>query len=247
MADEAPKPYEVCVKGSEKAIGYACSRCYLFSSPTLFTGKWEERLKAAQQFALECCDKRCEKCGKSRDKRHYIYCSDCRPIVEAQREREKFEKAHKIAYEAYTGSWLYVENVGHNEGYFEDLDTLIDYYASEEIPPPAYAWTCDKIEFRLSAEDILEHALQDHHEDAGDHITTLDGNRLQKYLDVWARKQNIHSYSASNRVAVLLPDSLIQEYSQTEPAPDPIGHPAVFDLLQEGLEDVEEPPRRGPE
>lgn len=52
-----------------------------------------------------------------------------------------FEKAEKVT--DWDG-WFYIEGMGYNEGYFENLEDLEEWLEMEEIEDrPKYAWTCD--------------------------------------------------------------------------------------------------------
>jgi hypothetical protein len=203
---DATKPHEVCIKGSDKTIGYACPTCHLFCSPLIYACKWEDALKAAYQHATTCCaDRMCSECGEnmgSRSKTHWLLCASCRSKKEAKREVERFREAKKIPLSEYTLGFLYCL-----ERFWDDADLLLDEYAFDDEERPEYAWACEPFDLAMDATDLVSSELEhsDHHEDAFDEVSSKSLARLQRYLDAWCKHVAVRSWAPDYRVAVLLP------------------------------------------
>jgi hypothetical protein len=202
MTDERTEPYEVCIKGQGDTIGYACPKCHMFCSPTIYACKWEDALKAAYQHALSCCaDRMCSECGVnmgSPRETAWLMCAACRQERAAVKEAERFDLADKIPLSEYDGSFLY-----YDDEYYDDYELLFDAVDDR----PAYAWACNPIDFAMDASDIVYAELEngDHHEDAWEEVPRRDLERLQKYMDLWCKKVAVRSYLPNFKLAVLLP------------------------------------------
>lgn len=197
------EPYEVCIKGSDKIIGYACPKCRLFCSPTIYFCKWNDALKAARDQAIKCCGPRlCTKCGKDmgeKRKVHWLACEDCRRKTDAEREKRRFEEAEKIPWEKYEHGFLY-----YADKFYDDMDSLLDSY--DEGEEPEYVWACYPVDFTMDAQDIVSSEIenQEHHEDAFSEVSDKMLERLQKYLDLWCKKVGVRTWMPDFKKAVLL-------------------------------------------
>lgn len=122
----------------------------------------------------------------------------------ARLDREAFDKATKIDAKDYTG---WVSRPGHDEdeAYFESVEALLVYCADNELPRPAFVWACKSFALHVNADFILEQALEEHAENAGDSITTTEVERLQAFLDEWAAKQDVVSWDKDRERAVMIP------------------------------------------
>lgn len=114
-----------------------------------------------------------------------------------------FDKATKINAKDYTG-WVVWQGHGDNDGYFKSVDAVIEYCADNEINGPKCVWACAPEHLHINAEAILEDALEEHFEDAGDSITTTEVERLQTFLDEWTKAQGIVSWHEDRTRAVML-------------------------------------------
>ncbi len=197
-------PYEVCVKGNDKVIGYACPKCHMFCSPLIYACKWDDALAAAHRHAVECCSNRlCSECGVDmgpRKKVCWLACASCRHKLEATKERERFEAAAKITYADYEHDFLYW-----NDTYYDDIDLLLD--ACDYDEPPTYAWACYPVDFKLDAQRLVSDALEygDHYEDAYDDIGSPAMDQLQVIVDAWCKHVAVRSWMPDHKRAVLLP------------------------------------------
>lgn len=196
------EPYEVCIKNSDKTIGYACPKCHLFCSPLIYVAKWEDALKAAYSHATSCCgDRMCSDCGANMGPTkgtNWLHCTDCREKKATEKESQLFHKAEKVTLAQYDGEWLY-----YADEFYNDADSLLDTFNEN---PPKYAWACYSLELKMNAEDIVVSYLEnDHHDDSFDEVGNTMIERLQKYLDLWCKKTGVHSYLPNFKLAVLLP------------------------------------------
>lgn len=215
------EPVEVVVKNTEKVIGYACSDCHLFHSATIYGCKWEEALRAAKRSADDCCNRQCA-CGEFIDNNRTC-CDACKTNRDKARKDKAFANANKASSEDYSG-WVYWgDDIGPNEGYFEDVEELFCWCVDNGIEPPEYVYQCEEEPFRIDAESIIDHALSDHPEGTYDRIKDKDIYRLQKYLDLWCKKQNIHSYAATTNVVIISSsdrEKVLKEIKEQEPIDD---------------------------
>ncbi len=122
----------------------------------------------------------------------------------ARLNQEEFDKATKINANDYTG-WVSWPVHGDNDGYFRSVDALLEHCANHEIKAPAFVWACTAEHLHINAAAILEDALEEHFEDAGDSITATELERLQTFLDEWTAAQRITSWHEDRTRAVMLP------------------------------------------
>lgn len=135
-------------------------------------------------------------------------------------DEERFEKAKKVTIAEYDGP-IFRDGTGGDwgEGYFSDIDALLDHCESNGEDPPSYVWACSPKPFELgerAVEDFLERELesQEMYEGAGDHITAEQRKELSDILEAWAKKVNLQSWEIDYSRAVLL------EEPAEEPAPN---------------------------
>lgn len=179
---ESTEPYEVIVKETGRAIGYACRKCKRLSVafPGMDGKIDDSSVPRAKLEAQECCNRKCNKCQAYMEfPNGYVVCADCRATDALTREQEAYEKAQKIPESEYAG-WLFFDNE-----YFRDDEELEDHCVQNEIEWPAWVWACSKVEFRIDAADIIENALQEHYEDASSQVKRVDEEELQGLLDGW--------------------------------------------------------------
>lgn len=131
---------------------------------------------------------------------------DCRAIRDAKNEQKLLDKAIKSKYEdvpAEHKGMLYSDNYGYNEGYFSDIDELIEYCGDNDIEVPKYVWSTTKIGLSIDAGNIIESACEELHEDAYQNIT--NGKELQEFLDAWCAKQTgTDSYMVDYKYAIMI-------------------------------------------
>jgi hypothetical protein len=204
---ELPDPLELIVKGhDDHLIGYACPKCgavFLVakrSDPKMYEARKEDE----RNHAAEHCVKDCV-CGKLIDRSYRLRCDACLAQMDADKEQKLFEKSKKLTIEEYDGPVYWEGRSGDmGDGYFSDVEALLDHCESEGMDPPDYVWTCDKNEMKLDAESIIENAVSEMYEDAFDSIPKKALDSLQAYLDVWCQEVNIVSWHDNHATAVLL-------------------------------------------
>lgn len=148
--------------------------------------------------------KLCEFCGRQIS-REYINRCNCEQykLKEAEEKRIKYQdtinKATEISL-CNASDFIYDEKA---DRYFIDESEFADYYwdlyqegvhdcknfeeyFQREIPK--VLWNCTKTEISINANDILEQACEDLHEDAYENVDNI--KELQEYLDNWCSKQS---------------------------------------------------------
>lgn len=175
-----------------KAVLYACGVCGVCYSPKN-VGE-----KSAIDLAAKCCDPQahtCKVCG--------IEVASYRTMCGRHAEQVRLCKAAQIEEKNWTDP-VFLDGVpgGWGDGYFSDTDDLHQSCQDYERPAPAYCWPCTSRPLRLDPERLLEMAVDDMHEDAGDQIVDADG--LCDFIEAWNAKQTCMSwYPDHSRVVVL--------------------------------------------
>jgi poly-D-alanine transfer protein DltD len=116
---------------------------------------------------------------------------ECRKIEEDKAKNRCFAKAIKSTYDNVPNKqkeMLYSESYEYNEGYFSDIDELIEYCEENESEVPKYVWSTTKNTLSIDACNIVEQACEELHEDAYQNVT--DEQELQDFLDKWCDKQS---------------------------------------------------------
>lgn len=199
------RPLEVVIRGREEPVAYACPKCGMLFvlARSLSAEARAEKYEEAVRHCVTTCA-----CGKPLERCYRLNCRDCQLEKERQKERARFEKAEKVDYEKYPEDMLYWEgHVGDcGDGYFSDLDSLLDYCEQEGLDIPEYVWACTPHEFTLDAGRVLEREIerQQLYEDAFDDIPEDAKKRLQEYLSVWARELNMRGWNVDYGRAVVL-------------------------------------------
>jgi hypothetical protein len=201
-----PEPLELVIKGrDDDPVAYACPKCGM-----LFLLKKDidegEREHLAGQASAHCV-KQCA-CGNALDHHYQLRCKECREKAEKEKERARFEKAERLAIEAWTDTPVYWEGHigGLGDGFFSNIDEVIDYCAEEGLELPEYVWTCSSHEFKLDAGRFIEQELerQEMYDDASEDISEEALTRLQAYMDVWSKEQHLTGWQPDHARAVLL-------------------------------------------
>jgi len=133
--------------------------------------------------------------------------------AEEKREAARFAAATKVDAESYTGA-VYCPGGPRSTSMVEDdCDdshmhlSLADFAqacseAGEE--PPAWVWACVTEAPRSDARCIIEDALEDHHEGAGDTITKEHLAKLDEFLRAWWAESGVVSYRVDYKRVVVL-------------------------------------------
>lgn len=131
----------------------------------------------------------------------------CQDLREFHKEQKRLEKAiigdfSEVPPESM--EMLYSERYGYQEGFFSEMDELLEYCEENDVDVPEYVWSTTKRGISISADDILEQACEELHEDARDRLVGED--ELQKFLDEWCKKQaGAESYEVDYKYAIRVP------------------------------------------
>ena len=159
-----------------------------------------------ENFASQCCDRRCSECGKPAPK-GWTICDLCRAKQGAAKEQARFENAEKLT--EWKG-WVFCEDFGYNGGFFESVNELLDFCGDKDETGvghrvPEYCWACKENQFvKVDFGDITERMADDAYEDwdPGD----LKGipeftSALAAFVDA---NKDVASYTPDYTKAVLL-------------------------------------------
>lgn len=176
-------PHPVMIEGVQ--FGWACPDCKVIFQSLSF-----------EELARDHCHHACEDCGVEKKRDGWVVCQECLAKREEKKERERFEKAEKVPWETYEG-FVYDPNT---EKFFDSVNSFLDEH---EGLVPEYVWACTPEEFTIDAQNVVETALSNHYEEAGDVISSKEYDVLQALLDDWAKRQGIRSWDTNTKRAVV--------------------------------------------
>lgn len=175
------------------------------------TGLWECGVCSAvwpsEELAGECCA--CPVCGLaiSPGKGHYSRThSECW-------ERRQAERAARLLKEAVMVSdwsgWVFAEGFpGGQDGYYSDLDQLVDALYGDDIPPerwPTRVHICETVPFGgIDPDSVFEQVTEEMFEDAYDHLTGVKEFR-SACATFNAANGGLVTYTADYKRAVAVP------------------------------------------
>ena len=142
----------------------------------------------------------CKWCDKP-NKSDYCNCDTASRIRTYKAMDAHYEKAKRLLPEQYEG-WIYAEGLGYNEGYFESVDTLIEYCEDEGIDVPDWVYCCEETSHTLDIDSAIDSMLDEAFEGARDHLK--DEKELYDFVDKWNAKQSIISYYPDYKRVVVL-------------------------------------------
>lgn len=196
-----PEPFELVIKGTDKPVAFACPECGATYTSLTFGGG-EHGILAAKHMASVHCHCYCAcgtSIGPSRTK-----CDVCWAKALEEKESKVFEKAKKVTLEEYPADKHVYWDGGIGDGYFLNIDEVLDRCEEEGLEVPKYVWACREVPFAMSADWLIERALEEHGEGARDEIASKDERELQALLDSWCRKQDVKSWEVDYSTAILL-------------------------------------------
>jgi len=130
--------------------------------------------------------------------------SECRNRRDIAEEQKHLEVAVRVKYEdvpCESKIMMYSNIYPYNEGYFSDIEELVDYCLDNEISIPSYVWSTQETKLSMDARSIIENACDELHENAMDNIEGEE--ELQKFLDAWCAKQSgTDSYTVDYKYAI---------------------------------------------
>lgn len=200
-----PVPHELVIRGKENTVAYACLKCgqlFIFGKEESVESRHQKRDEAATHCVKQCI------CGKPLDFHYWLRCADCRIALDAAKEKAYFDKATKLSIEEYPDNPVFWEEHGGDmgcDGYFSNVDTLLDFAEDRGIDLPEYVWACTRHDLKLDAEGILQSALEQQDMDPDNvDIPTSKGMQLQAFLDAWTKELGAHAWFQDCLRAVIL-------------------------------------------
>ncbi len=189
MSNEVKPPIEFVSDCSPKLDSFwRCGTCFQ-QCPT-------------KETAIACCaPKLCADCSTPVHKTPFFIarCALCKYRSDYARTKALFDKAIKVTPDEYTGEMICLEG---DDTYFHSYEDMLDHYESRDQAPPDYVWGTDEMSLaRFDVDALLESQLEEHHEEAYEHLVDIEG--LQTFLDAWVAKQTIKSYMVNTSVAVI--------------------------------------------
>ncbi len=124
----------------------------------------------------------------------------------AERDAAAFAKARKVPESEWTSAVVWEDGSGDmsGDGYFSSTEAVRDSCAANDVPVPAYVWGTGEEGMGLNAGEIIERALEDTYDGAGDQISTEATNELQALLDAWCERHPVKWYREDRSVAVVM-------------------------------------------
>ncbi len=102
----------------------------------------------------------------------------------------------------HTG-WVYWENHGNREGFFKSIAAIEEYCAAHEVALPQIVVVCAPRKLSIDARWVIEMMVEDHHEDANEHISQAERQELQAILDGWCERTSVVSYEPTTTNVLL--------------------------------------------
>lgn len=112
-----------------------------------------------RDIAESCCKpKTCKECGQDMPaKTHYTICDRCRYTRWIASTHELLESAQEVT-NYY--SWVYYEDHGPQNGYFNSVESLVEYCEDHELDIPEFVFCCEPSRFFVDPEKVIECAEQ---------------------------------------------------------------------------------------
>lgn len=145
----------------------------------------------------------CEYCGKPLP-RGILKCTcEQQRAKDEEEKRIKYQETIKKAKEIELKDTSYYMYDEQSNQYFSDKDEFVEHYWQEyldgsggclnfdeffEYEVPKVLWNCEEVKISIDADELIESACEELHEDARDCIS--DEKELQDFLDKWCEKQS---------------------------------------------------------
>jgi hypothetical protein len=121
--------------------------------------------------------------------KHWLICVSCRNAKQAAKDRAAYDAAPKKMLAEYVSD--HPDGMLYSDSFGGDNYRHADCVEDGDLVPDSLVWCCDPVDLHIEARHVLDSALEDHHEDAGDGV---DQDGLQKLLDEWCAKQGVRSW-----------------------------------------------------
>lgn len=149
------EPLRVIAEWSGQLVAYACPRCGITYGMNLASGRQEDRDAYVRGLAAKCCNNSCAGCGASIPRFH-SNCPDCYAKHNLMRRKSWAKRAKAVGIEAAEDDWIMADGIGPNEGYFDCIDSLIEYCAYENVTFPSYVVPCKRVTASIDLESVFE-------------------------------------------------------------------------------------------
>ena len=153
---------------------------------------------AYEELARQCCAQTyCEGCGAPIQK-HMRICEGCRL-------GRAFDEAMKIKEADYNG-WVwcpeyYIGN-SDSDGYFPNVQELIEHCDAHDIPFPEWAYTCTRHPVRFDLDQGWQWMIEDAYD--GIEYGIVDADELESFITKWNSKQKAFYYLPDKDLIVLI-------------------------------------------
>ncbi len=148
----------------------------------------------------------CPNCGKP--KRGMCTNKECVTKLATEQEKSRYDKAQKYTIDTVPSKskiMFYSDVYKDNEGYFSEIEELVDYCNDEDIEIPDYIWGTYETQISFYAHDIIGNACDDLWEGAYDSIDSKDIAELQNLLDNWCKNHaGTRTYTVDYKCCILL-------------------------------------------
>lgn len=139
----------------------------------------------------------------------------------AAKDDARFLRAVRVPAEEYVGA-VYSRGLpgggAEGEGYYPDVATMKRQREVMGVDPPAYVWACREVTPSTDASQVIDDALQEHHESARDAISNEQIVELQGFLDGWWKRTGTFSWFPDyGRAVVIDPSRLPSSVADVEP------------------------------
>lgn len=91
-----------------------------------------------------------------------------------------------------------------SEGFYADVQDLVDAFKREGKPLPEYAWACFQDVPETDVDWLIEDTLQEHHANAKGFITREHEEKLDAFLKQWWKESGAFTWRPDYTKAVLL-------------------------------------------
>lgn len=71
------------------------------------------------------------------------------------------------------------------DGYFADVAAVIEYAFDHDVSAPPFVWATTPMTLWFDAQELVDGALENWHDGAGDHLAAADLDELQAFLSGW--------------------------------------------------------------
>lgn len=162
-----------------------------------------------RSFDDSCCRERTCACGALTGSRYASQCDICRKEAERKAAEKRLADAEEISIDGYS-DWVFVDGLGHKDGFFESLDDLSEWLDEEHDPEemgprPEWAFVCNsQPPQRVDIGDIIEQTFSDSFEEADEHAVQTEP--LEAALDAfWEANKHIVSWTPDYKKKIRVP------------------------------------------